>query len=696
MYSLFLLFQYIGIVVLFGELCYVFYQKPSRQQVCMLLLIISLMVNFVGYLLELQSVTMGQAIMAVKVAYMGKPFIILLIFMFIMEYCGIKLPDWFYKILTALHLTVTMCVMTCNHQKLYYSSINFTKEGFFPHLVLGHGPLYIIYHTTVVVYLIAMAAACIYKYRNINSERDRRQTIRFFSITVIMTIGFALFMTGKTGGYDSTLLAYLISIFILGTALFQDKLLYTLSMAKEQAVDELADGIIVLNSQNEVIYHNKRAEQLYNLSNFSQNLSIIEKLDDCIINKSTIKQDNRVYEVGSRMLMSENTYLGKMYVLNDITESYYYTKNAQEQAKIMKALKEQAEAANEAKSAFVSNMSHEIRTPMNAIVGMTEIMLREELPQQDREYLMNIKNSGNALINIINDILDFSKIESGKMSLVEAEYEPMSMLCDLGMIFLTRIGEKNVEILYDIDEKLPHKLYGDSLRIRQVIINIVNNAIKYTNTGFVKLQILVENVQDDDIELMVSVKDTGQGIKEEDLGKLFGAFQQVDSKRNHNKEGTGLGLSISKQLVEMMGGKIGVKSTYGEGSEFYFNIHQKITDMHPEALIHDKESSEKLIISGYFNSEYMEDMLCNLVTKFNMSYVPFERWKETKESIVYFFADVKGYEEISSVIKDNMQNAGDVYVLRNPLLEECEGDGITLVNKPLYSLNFCQIINHEI
>ena len=167
MYSLFLLFQYIGIVVLFGELCYVFYQKPSRQQVCMLLLIISLMVNFVGYLLELQSVTMGQAIMAVKVAYMGKPFIILLIFMFIMEYCGIKLPDWFYKILTALHLTVTMCVMTCNHQKLYYSSINFTKEGFFPHLVLGHGPLYIIYHTTVVVYLIAMAAACIYKYRNI-------------------------------------------------------------------------------------------------------------------------------------------------------------------------------------------------------------------------------------------------------------------------------------------------------------------------------------------------------------------------------------------------------------------------------------------------------------------------------------------------------------------------------------------------
>ncbi|MGN0141018.1 MAG: histidine kinase N-terminal 7TM domain-containing protein [Roseburia sp.] len=695
MYKIFIALQLIGIIILFCEACYVGIQKPSRQQERMFLLIVALLVNFVGYLFELQAQTQQQALQAVKFIYLGKPFIILAIFLFVMEYCNVKLPRWLNRGLTAFHASIFFMVLTCEYHDWYYSSIGFTNQGFFPHLVFGHGPVYLIYHIVVVLYMIAMIAACVLKFRRVRSDTERRAVMGFFVIIAIMVLGLLGFMSGRTGGYDSTLIGYLVSVCILAGTLFRDKLLDTLSMAKEQAVNELSDGLIVLDSENLVIYSNKKAEELYDLSNAVQNAGIIEKLDDCIIEKKNVTHDNRIYEVQSRLLTDKNTYFGKMYVLNDITESYNFTKHAQEQADIMKALKEQAEAANQAKSAFVSNMSHEIRTPMNAIVGMTEILLREELPAQDVEYLMNIKHSGNALLNIINDILDFSKIESGKMSLVEAEYEPMSMLCDLCMIFLTRIGEKNIEILFDIDEKLPQKLYGDELRIRQIIINIVNNAIKFTDTGFVRLQILVGKVSGDDVELLISVQDTGQGIRQEDMGKLFASFQQVDSKKNHEKEGTGLGLSISKQFIEMMNGSIGVRSTYGEGSEFYFNIHQKVTSWQPAAEIRDKELPGKLRVSGYFGRECQQEMFFKLLGRFGVSCLPYEQWKETGEPLDYFFADVQGYGAVCEELPEYQEKMGEIYVLRNPMLEECKASGIKMMNKPLYSLNFCQIINHE-
>ena len=240
----------------------------------------------------------------------------------------------------------------------------------------------------------------------------------------------------------------------------------------------------------------------------------------------------------------------------------------------------EADAANRSKSIFLAKMSHEIRTPINAIIGMNEMILREEDRQDIIEYGMDVKRSAYSLLSTVNDILDLSKIESGKMELVFAEYDFCTLLHDVVNMISMKAKDKELEIKLSLDEQLPSKLYGDDVRLRQILINLLNNAVKYTDAGSVTLSVSGE-IQDSKVNLYFEVKDTGIGIKKEDLNKLFSEFERIEEKRNRNIEGTGLGISITTQLLTMMDSQLKVDSVYGEGSKFYFHLLQNIVDKEP-------------------------------------------------------------------------------------------------------------------
>ncbi|MCL2093874.1 MAG: ATP-binding protein [Treponema sp.] len=262
------------------------------------------------------------------------------------------------------------------------------------------------------------------------------------------------------------------------------------------------------------------------------------------------------------------------------------------------AEKMRSDEESKSKSSFLANMSHEIRTPMNAITGMAELILRGDLPEETRGYAQDIKQAGNNLISIINDILDFSKVEAGKLEILSAKYHMSSLINDTVNIIRTRLGEKPIRFITNIDGNIPNSLIGDEVRIRQILLNLLSNAVKFTEKGHINLTIAEKERNDKTIWLDISVSDTGRGIKQEDQTFLFGDFSQVDTMKNRHIEGTGLGLSITKSLCLAMGGNIGVESEYGKGSTFSVLLPQEIEFHKPYAEVEEPKAKKVLVYEG--------------------------------------------------------------------------------------------------
>ena len=366
------------------------------------------------------------------------------------------------------------------------------------------------------------------------------------------------------------------------------------------------------------------------------------------------KTDNEVFHLRTMPIYNENGDVTNVVgSLDDITEIIRLQEN-------LEAAVNESREANRAKSSFLAKMSHEIRTPMNAIVGMAELALRENMANIAREHIITVKQAGANLLSIINDFLDFSKIETGKMEIVPSDYFFSSLINDVISIIRMRLIDSQIRFAVNLDCKIPNSLYGDEIRIRQVLLNILNNAVKYTEKGFVSLSAYGEIIDEHTVNITMKIKDSGKGIRQEDMGKLFAEYVQLDQEKNKGVEGTGLGLTIAKGITNAMKGTISVESEYGKGSTFTVKLPQKIISPKPLASVKNLDEKSVLV---YERREIYADSIIYGITNlgvnstlvssdselqekmrkqgFGYIFISFSLFNRNKETILKFGANAK-------------------------------------------------------
>jgi len=646
-----------------------------------------------SYWLLLWSETADGALIALKMEYLGNILFYLSFILFVSTYFNMQSKAMVVIPMAAQGIIDGLLVINLwmgDPFRVVFRKLEFTRIGWgieVTYMKAIPGSLYLVrYCMLCMILLCGLIYTLVKMFRaRIPAERNNIAKLAGAEFVICMSLQIMLFFGIS---FDVVPIAASLSILSIILGVLKGEFFNITDQGREWVIEHSDNIFIIADSMYGYLDANPRAKEMFpELRFMGKNHPLPPHIKSMFLcEECNVHLEDYHYTKEVEPIDQDGKVMGYSLLLLDVTEQCTLLHQLAEE-------KERAEEANEAKSMFMSNMSHEIRTPMNAIVGMTDILLREELPEYTKEYLHNIKSSGNALLTIINDILDFSKIESGKMEIIEDEYEPMSMIHDLSMIFLNRIGDKEVELLYDIDIDLPAKLYGDVQRIRQIVINLMNNAIKFTEEGFVKLTVETQKTSEDEIQLIFRVQDTGQGIREEDKEKLFGSFQQVDTKKNRYKEGTGLGLAICKQLAGLMNGTIRVESEYGKGSTFIVAVPQKIRSAGRAADIRRKPA-EQVVLCARFDNELVYLKYKSLVEKYKVVDISLEEAVKENRRLDAFFTDEP--DSVSEAERKQLEAWKTTFcILQNPMRQNLSGKQGTLINKPLYSLNFCQIINHE-
>lgn len=549
-----------------------------------------------GYVQEMMAKTEETAVMSFGVQYFGLGFVVFTYFLFVCDYCGIeKVPAYVRLPIFLFDVFTVVCVLTMRTNHLYYSSVSFDEGGLYPHLITGKTFFYGAFAGYEFILLFFCAIVFARNSRRMKQKHKKRLMMFLFAESILPIIGTIVNLSGVFGGFDCGPSMVSIMLSLMTFTLTNGKMVDIRGLAFMNIFQNMGNGMIIADADENYVDSNDIANKIFpelmtwGIENqVSQlNLNLCDSSEE-----QYFERDGKYYLSTCTKLNERGRHVGYEISISDISEM-------RERVEQMRTLKEEADAANEAKSTFLANMSHEIRTPLNAIIGMAELSERETSWDVVRDYIGQIKAAGKMLLDIVSGVLDISKAESGKLELVPVEYDLWELLNSVINVTNMRIGDKPIDFYVDIDPKLPRKLYGDDVRVRQILLNFLGNAEKYTDSGHIKLGI--DGKRDGDkLRLLAYVEDSGRGIKEEDKDKLFKAFSQVDAKSNRGITGTGLGLNIAAKLIELMGGTYKVDSVYKEGSTFSFEIDQEIVANIPLASGVEREKLQVTKFASFF------------------------------------------------------------------------------------------------
>jgi len=579
----------------------------AREQKLMGYFLCGSLIQCVGYLLELTAPTMEAAVISVKIQYLGSITVPLCYCWFIYSYCYRKSPQKLLNLLGIIDAVVLVLIFTLDWHHLYYRKIEWlVTESGHHYLNLFYGPVYPIF--LVCCCAIPYGLSLYVLMRSI-MERPEEAGARKYKIIMFMSVFPTLALVAYAGKlsyvYDLTPSAMGIVLSLVVILIWRSRTYDFKQLAADVLLNNMGDGVIATDGQRRVLSYNPAAAAIFSsLSSCKQGDSIakVPEFPESILEDNANQEfsiNGRFYEGHvKRILDKYKQNQGYVVLVLDVTNTRNYIEE-------IKRVHEQAEQANMAKSEFLANMSHEIRTPMNAIIGLSDIIIEESVGRKLYTYANDIKSAAHNLLAIINDILDLSKVEAGKMELVISDYHVKSMVNEILHMMDIAASRKGILLKYDYAEEIPCRYSGDEGRIKQILINLINNAIKFTKEGYVRVTVegTPGEVEDEEI-LTFRVRDTGCGIRKEDMEKIFEDFRQVDSKKNRSAEGTGLGLAITKHLVQLMQGRIEVESVYGVGTMFTVMIPQKIVDK--RTLKEVPDFAEK-------NEEQVETFIANTV-----------------------------------------------------------------------------------